>query len=400
MLFELKVAFRFLKSGKAQTFFILFGIALGVAVQIFLGALITSLQGNLVDSTIGNQGHIVIKAETDYWSQYFEEDNNTTIVRGNYASSINQLDNFQWLIEDIREDENVKLVTPLLNGNGIISNLGKSQSVFINGIDPEGGNLLYELSGRIDTGVYDLTGNNVLIGSSLGEELGYEIGDQISIRNGKGIISQYIISGLFDLENENINNTWVVMSIDRAQRFTNSAGKVSALAIQLFNPFDSVEINQVFKQKYTDYSIVEWQSENQQLLSALASQGSSSYTIQFFVIVAITFGIASVLAVSVIQKSKEIGILKAMGVTKGSASRIFIYQGFFLGFIGAIIGTVFGLLLIKMFSTYSPLGFEITVKAGALALIMVVATFAGVISSLIPARRSANLSPMEAINNG
>jgi lipoprotein-releasing system permease protein len=146
--------------------------------------------------------------------------------------------------------------------------------------------------------------------------------------------------------------------------------------------------------------VEEWMELNQQLLSALSSQSSSSYTIQFFVILSITLGISSVLAVSVIQKSKEIGILKAMGATKKTASQIFILQGFLLGMAGSIAGIGLGILLLTGFNSAEGLSFSITYEWRNILLLAVIATSAGAIASVIPARRSANLNPMEAIKNG
>ena len=148
--------------------------------------------------------------------------------------------------------------------------------------------------------------------------------------------------------------------------------------------------------------IDQWKAQNQQLLSALTSQSSSSYTIQFFVIMAVTLGIASVLAVSVIQKSKEIGILKAMGATKSSASRIFLLQGLILGVLGSMLGSGMGILLLKTFQYFNQGNGSLVInyKWSTILIIGLISTGAGTLASTIPARRSANLNPMEAIKNG
>jgi lipoprotein-releasing system permease protein len=180
----------------------------------------------------------------------------------------------------------------------------------------------------------------------------------------------------------------------------NTGDGVTAIEVQVEDPFAVDTIADGWKQRLSGVKVEQWKELNQQLLTALSSQSSSSYTIQFFVIISITFGIASVLAVSVIQKSKEIGILKAMGTTKKSASRIFIFQGLLLGLMGSIAGIAAGILLLSVFNSAEGLTFSITYSWANVLLLAAIATAAGTLASVIPARRSANLNPMEAIKNG
>ena len=137
----------------------------------------------------------------------------------------------------------------------------------------------------------------------------------------------------------------IFMDLRRTQKLFNTGDAVSSIEVQIRDPFEADLIAGKWKESLDNVKVEDWMELNQQLLTALSSQSSSSYTIQFFVILSITLGIASVLAVSVIQKSKEIGILKAMGITKKSTSRIFILQGLLLGILGSFAGIGLGILL-------------------------------------------------------
>ena len=127
--------------------------------------------------------------------------------------------------------------------------------------------------------------------------------------------------------------------------------------------------------------------------------------IQVFVLISVVLGIASVLAITVLQKSRQIGILKAMGIPDNTASLIFLFQGLILGVYGAIMGVLFGLALILSFTTFArnPDGTALIAIRYDIPFILFSASIAilsALIASFIPAARSKKLSPIEVIRNG
>ena len=401
MNFELKMALRFIGSGRSQTIFIIVGIAIGVAVQIFLGSLITSLQDSLVNETIGNSSHITIRSEEDYITQALDEDpSNATFFRGNLTNGSENLDNWAPLVDEIENDPSVTAVSPTLQGTALIRSGGMDKSVQIKGIFFEQADSIYDISPRMVDGNPTVEGNTIMMGKTLSEDLGVQTGDSVNLLLPNSGSVRLIVGGTFDLQNESVNGSLLFMDLRRTQKLFNTGDAVSSIETQVTNPFDVDIIADDWRSRLGNVKIDEWKQLNAQLLSALSSQSSSSYTIQFFVILSITLGIASVLAVSVIQKSKEIGILKAMGTTKKSASRIFVLQGLILGFLGSMAGVLAGILLLSAFNSAEGLSFSISYRWGNVLLLAGIATAAGAIASVIPARRSANLNPMEAIKNG
>lgn len=403
MILELKIALRFLKYGKTQTLFILLGIAVGVSVQIFLSTLITSLQDGLIDDTIGNAAHITIKSRDDEIGRILEQGSQElSLLRGNRTALEKGLINWPVIAEELEKEQEITAFSPLVQGTALIRSSGKDLSVQVKGIQLSNGDKIYELTTRILSGEAIAEGNQILIGKKLSEDLGIDTGGVINLFTAQGEPVSFLISGIFDLENETANKSVIFMDLNRAQRFFQMGSRISAIEIQIEDPFQSDTIAEEWNSRIPDTEIVDWKEQNQQLLIALSSQSSSTYTIQFFVILAVTLGISSVLAVSVVQKSKEIGILKAMGVTKNGASKIFLLQGFLLGAAGSLVGGILGILLIGLFQI-AGLGAgvpEIHYRWGDMILIGVLATVSGSIASLLPARRSANLNPMEAIKNG
>lgn len=403
MKYELKIALRFLISGKTQSLFILLGIAVGVSVMIFLGSLITSLQESLVEKTVGNTAHITIKGEDDAVSRLLSENNNDpALLRGNFAIEKNSLNNWSLIVDQLQGDSRITAISPVIEGTVLVRSAGRSESVFVKGIQLENADKIYDITSRLTDGEPSLEGNSILIGAKLAENLGIAPGGAISLLTPKGEAVRMIIGGIFDLDNQNLNETILFMDLKRSQKLFQLGSGISAIEIQVKDPFQADLIAEEWKGSIGGVRIEQWKEQNQQLLSALASQGSSSYTIQFFVILAVTLGISSVLAVSVIQKSKEIGILKAMGATSSSASRIFLLQGLILGILGSVIGSGLGIVLLSVFQFFNQGNSSLVIqyKPGGILITGVIATAAGTIASLVPARRSANLNPMEAIKNG
>jgi len=399
--FELKMALRFMASGKSQTIFIIVGIAVGVAVQIFLGSLTNSLQDSLVDETIGNSSHITIRNIEDTVSLAISQTTGEDLVfRGNQPLFQKNLDNWALLVEEIAKEESVTAISPTLQGTALVKSSGRDRSVQIKGVVLEDADRIYDISSRMVLGLPVAEGNTILIGATLAQDLSLTEGDSLNVLLPNGSSVRLIIGGIYDLQNEAANGSLLFMDLRRAQKLFNTGDTVSSIETQITDPFEADVIASQWKQSLGNVKVEEWMELNQQLLSALSSQSSSSYTIQFFVILSITLGIASVLAVSVIQKSKEIGILKAMGATKKTASQIFILQGFLLGMAGSIAGIGLGILLLTGFNSAEGLSFSITYEWRNILLLAVIATSAGAIASVIPARRSANLNPMEAIKNG
>jgi len=384
MPYEWKIAIRFLTNGKAQTLFILLGIAVGVAVQIFLNSIITGVQENLLDNTIGTSSHITILSS--------DQDSRNRI--GQYTKVLERLD----------ADPDIIRASASVDGNAFLKRAEKDTSLLVKGIELGRADSIYQIKNRMVSGNANISANQVLIGKDLASDYDIEAGEAINLTMTGGSIQSFIVEGIFDLESANINGSWVFMDITRAQKLYNLSGYASRIEMQILSPFEADQKADQLGRVFPDLKVQDWKQQNAQLLSALSSQSSSSYTIQVFVLIAIALGISSVLAVSVVQKSKQIGILKAMGVTGKSASQIFIIQGTLLGFAGALAGIGLGALLLEAFrigtSGGGGLGFALTIKPINMAIVLAVATFAGMAASFVPARNSEKLNPMEVIRNG
>lgn len=398
--YELKVALRFLIKGRNQTILILLGIAVGVAVQFFLSSLISGLQNNLIQTTVGNTAHIRV-LPPDIIPVSLQKQNGTLRAeRAPLYSERNQILSWQAYVDYFRKVKEVTAVAATVNGNGFVDRGGTVVAVGVKGFDPKDGYRIYKVENNMVSGSVNIAGDEVLIGKDLADRLVLGSGDRLFLRNdsGNGIVCT--VKGVFDLGSPAINGL-IIMQLERARNFFGLDG-VSQVEIQIADVFDANRVVAENRNAFSRVKLESWQEKNRQLLVALRSQSSSSDTINFFVLFSITLGIASVLGISAMQKQRQLGILKAMGATDLSAALIFLFQGFILGVLGSLIGALLGLGLVSLFMATAgkALSFQFDTSIGRILNPAILATIASALAALLPARRAAKLSPIEVIRNG
>ncbi|SHH72820.1 ABC transporter permease [Clostridium grantii] len=386
MKLPLKIAIRFLGSSKGQTTLIALGIAVGVSVQVFIGSLIFGLQKSLVNTTIGSSSQITIISTEDYIEDY--ED------KVSKASTL---------------DEAIVKISEALDSPAFISFNDKENSILFRGLNINESDKIYNIKDRLVEGKLPDTDNEVIIGQALKEELNIALGDEVEIITTKGQKSNVKVVGIFDLKVAAINSSWLISNINTAQSIFDLKGKITSIEMQVAEnkEFNVRLIAENVEKSLNDDSLEvnNWMDQNEQLLSGLNGQSASSYMIQFFVIISVVLGISSVLAISVVQRSKQIGILKAMGIKDSDSSKIFLYQGIILGIFGAILGIILGLVLMFAFSKFAlnPDGTPVVplyIDYKFIAFSALIAIVASTLAALVPAVRSSKLNPIEVIKNG
>jgi lipoprotein-releasing system permease protein len=379
-----QIAWRFLTSAKRQTLIIILGISVGVSVQVFIGSLISGLQASLVDTTIGSSSQVTIVPTED----------NGSIV--DYDAVTNSL----------KSDDQFTIVSPTLDLGGIARNgIEKTERIVFRGFDFDEANQIYAFDEKLVGNSELPTGlGEVLLGIELGNKLGVNRGDQIEMVIGTEVY-QLTVSGFFDFKLASLNQTWGVATLETAQVIKGET-VVSSIETQLVEVFDAEMIALAYDISLASSNLKtkNWMADNQDLLSGLQGQSISSLMIQIFVIISVVLGISSTLAITVMQKSKQIGIMKAMGITDRDASLVFLSEGLFLGIFGAIGGVLFGLGLSYAFTTFAlnPDGTPVVpllIDGGFIALSAGIALVACLLASLTPAIKSSKLTVIEVIRN-
>jgi len=404
-MFDVFVAFRFLREGRAQTVLILTGIILGVAVQVFLNALIIGLQASLVSRTVGRSPHIIGTMPDLEPAAVLPADPGTrTLTRVvTNEGSLKPIRDGAAIVPQLVKLGIFRVILPAARGSGFILQGQKSLPVILLGSDLEDTDRLYDIRRRLTAGRYEVGADSVLLGKDLAAKLRLGVGSTVRISLPGGSGDLFRINGLFDLENQALNEGWILMPLSRVQNLFGLDRGLTEIELQVEDVFTAEKTAADLRAVFPSIRWRSWQETNASLLTALQSQSSSSYMIQLFVLLSVTLGIASVLAVSVVQKSRQIGILKAIGTLTRHVGRIFIIQGAVLGLAGSILGVTAGWGLILMFQATragDPSSFPITVSFGAAALSVFVATAAGTLAAFLPARRASRLNPIEVIRNG
>lgn len=405
MPFEWIVALRFLREGRTQTLLILSGIGVGVGVIIFLSALISGLQTSLIQRTLGTQAQVIVRAPDDVVRPQLGGPGVAPAPRiEKPPQRLRSILNWQQSLHAIERLPKVTAVAPVVSGAAFALRGLANKAVAVRGVEPASYVRIIDIGPRMVAGTFRLTGVDAVIGTELAADLGLSVGDKLRLATPDGRQQVFSIAGIFDIGNRDLNERWVFIPLRAAQTLLGLEGGISTIETKVDRIFDAEEVAQRIASR-TGLQADSWMKINAQLLVGLRSQSSSSYMIQFFVIVAVALGIASVLIVSVVQRSREIGILKAMGTSTRRVVRVFLLQGAILGLGGSLLGVALGSGLAIFFATLArnPDGsptFPVDLNLVLFLRSAGIATVTGLLAAVFPARRAARLDPAEVIRYG
>lgn len=374
----------------------LVGLVLGVGVLIATMAVVSGFERTIKDSVIDLSGHVVL------------------LKRGTY------IDNLEALKENVKKmsPPDVKM-SPFLHLEAMLPVKGKVSGVVVQGIDKENASRIPLLQKRVVKGSWNIAERNVMIGKEIAKRMGIEPGDRIKIvvprpsntnsENFSPKLTAVKVAGLIDLGKFDFNDRVILASNRTAQKMIGlKAGAYSGLRLMLEDADKAPSLSHKIAGGlgYPYYS-KSWYELNQNFFEALKIEKRVIFLVLSVMILAASFNTASSLFVSVVKRYSEISVLKALGAGPSYILKIFSIQGILIGFVGTLLGILFGFGLIFILQNYSLVDIPadiykidklpIDIRTIDVVLVGCISFVFSFVASLIPALKGASLSPMEGL---
>ena len=372
---------------KKQSILSIVGVFIGITVLIVSLGVSNGLDKNMINSILSLTSHINV---------YSPEN----------------IQNYEELVKNIEEVKGVKGAVPTIETQGIIRYEGHGEpyvaGVKVVGYDLDKAIKVMKLDDYIIAGKIDLEDKKaVLIGKELASSMGAMVGDKVKLITSEETDLEMTVGGIFQSGFYEYDLNMVLIPLQTAQYITYSDETVGRLSVRLDNPYDAQElIYDVARKLPTDLYIGTWGEQNKALLSALTLEKTIMLVVFSLIAIVAGFLIWITLNTLVREKTKDIGIMRAMGFSKKNIMLIFLIQGIILGIIGIILGIIVSLILLYYIKNYAvdlvsniyylkDIPIEISLKEIA---IIVGANFIVIlISSIFPAYRAAKLENVEAL---
>jgi lipoprotein-releasing system permease protein len=414
--FELLLSLRYLFPRRlfvlAITVISLVGIILGVGVLIIVISVMTGFDRQLRDRLLGFNAHIRVVAD-------------------------GPMPDYRELMDRVREHPAVRGVAPYVIGRVLVKTqpeFGSSRvdAPYVRGIDPRLEDRVSNLSRSMVEGEFDVRGRGVLLGSVLAKRLGVRVGDALAVyspadyvereeglREGREeapLPSDYVVRGIFDVGYYEFNDAFLICSLANGQDLYRLEDSAHGLIVMLEDPEAAAAVRRELVERLGgEVEITTWLMENSPILEALVVEKHVMFYVVFFIIIVAAFGIMSTLIVFVVQKTREIGLLKAVGATSTQIMWLFLTRSLALGIVGVAGGFGLGLTAVAYRNEFlhfmrRATGFELfpasiygfselpaLIVAGDVAVIcggsLVICLLAGV----VPAWIAGRLRPVEAL---
>jgi len=419
MKYEWFIGLRYLMSRRKQTFISIISVisvgcvALGIATVIVAIAVMNGFEDMIKEKFLANEAHITVSASGSFFSDY------------------------ENIIAQIKEIPSVKEASPVVFAHaGIQSKDGEINAVIVKGIDPKREDMVTGFSRFVEEksinfespliekvrgklkGEETIAGG-IILGKYVARRLGVTKGDKVILisrllpdraRPGALIpmMRNFVVIDIYDSGMYVYDNAYAFLPLDVAQRLYRVEGEVNRVEVLTEDADLADDVrNQILKKLRFGFFPKTWMEMHLDLFNAMKMEKRVTFIIEVLIIVVAAFGIASTLIMMVMEKTKDIGILKTMGATKGSIRYIFIIEGSVIGILGSVLGTLLGLVLcwvIKSWNIPMPYTevYQIStlpakINWGFVAMVNTVSLLICWIATLYPAWHASNFNPVEAL---
>ena len=419
MAYELLIGLRYLRAKRKSTFISIItfistaGVALGVMALIVVLAVMTGFEEDLTDKILGTNAHVVVMTPSG------------------------AIDDYPAVMGKMKSVPGVVAATPFIYSQVMLSNGPNVSGVVLRGIETESDVLVTNLSKSIVEG--KLTGLDsessgstespampgIIIGKELAKNLNIFVGDTLNVVSPLGNITpfgmvpkmkKFRIAGLFNTGMFEYDSTLAYVGLRQAQDFLGLDKTVTGIQLKVKDVYQADKVAKTINQGFGyEFFARDWMQMNKNILFALKTEKMVMFIILTLIVLVAAFGIASTLFMVVMEKTKDIAILKSMGATGASIMKIFVLEGLIIGVAGTVVGVLSGLLIahnlefiVDLVKTLT--GFELfsrdvyyldhfpsQVVPRDVLLISVTAIFISFVATLYPSWQGSRLPPAEAL---
>lgn len=401
MLFRLKVALRYLFSNPGQTLLLIAGIMLGVIAYVYITSLIGGLRVRQVTLTTGNIAHVELEPRERIPAMLYDGPETVMSAVQRTTAGREQIREWTGFVERLERMPGITAVSPQITGSGFLLRAQSVKALSITGVMPDKLSDIVKIEENLVDGVARLDLSSALIGSKLAENLGIRVGQTIRIRSERQVELLLTVRGIFKTGLSSFDDRAVFMHIQRARALMDLPFGISEILVKVTD-MDDAEAWASRLSAETGLKATSWIESNQRLFDALNAQKRSGSIIQGFSLLTILIGVSSALLLSAYRRRSEIGIMRAMGLSRGFVAAVFVTQGALVGILGAGAGITSGYYLVSLATKLgvradgTPL-LPIDPAQGGYATIFMLTVMGSMLASLIPARMASKVDPLEAI---
>jgi lipoprotein-releasing system permease protein len=413
--FEATLAFRHLRSGGSQTALTVSAVAAGVIVVVFITSLIFGVQLRIRELITDLMPHVTVTPlepkptplppAAAPGSPGREPIISTRVEAQNPQRK--NIENWPQVAAVIQNIPHVRAVTPAVIGQGFVGRGARRLGVQVFGASPEALDSVTPIAKYVFTGHYlGLAADEIVINYQLAQDLGVWVGDRVRLTSSEEVSDSFLVTGIYDTGQQMVVGSRAYVTLRSAQSLFATGTAAGSLLVRADDLFRADQVADRIA-ALLPYKVESWSRQAPQTVSGLKAQRAVAGLISVFSLIASSFAIASVLIVSVLQRSKQIGILKSMGAKNRQILLVFTLEGLGIAVVGASLGALVGCLIVWGFAQVKQ---PITRMGGPpepllpsqlswqlVAIAMLAAVISTVVAAILPARRAARMDPVQVL---
>ncbi len=407
MRYELFISLRYLKAKRKQIFISMItllsmaGVGLGVMALVVVLSVMRGFEDDLKNKILGTNAHLVILQ---------------------HGSSIRD---YREVLEKVKGVEGVVAATPFIFTQAMITSESNARGIVLRGIDPATAAGVINIGATLKKGTLDSLGEKddasaqpgIFIGKELAQDLGVMLDDPIVVVSPTGALApmgmgppmkKFRVKGIFDTGMYEYDTTLAYISLRGAQKFLGMEDTVSGVEVKVRDIYGVKDVaRRIQKDLGFPFWTKDWMQMNRSLFAALKLERTVMFIILVLIVLVAAFGIVSTLIMVVMEKNKDIAILKSMGATARSIMRIFILEGLIIGVVGTAIGLIGGYLICRILASYQFISLprdvyyisHLPVKVNGVDFLLIALAAVGIsfLATLYPSWQASRLDPAEAL---